>query len=301
MPRKAITMNTLFYGDNLAIMREYLADESVDLVYLDPPFNSSRNYNVLFKDESGKESESQITAFEDTWHWDRTAERTYQELVTDAPERISTMIGALRGFIGSSEMMAYLVMMTARLIELHRVLKPTGSLYLHCDPSASHYLKIILDTIFRPEQFVNEISWKRTSAHSDARQGAKHLGRIHDVILLYSKTDSFTWNPQYKPHDEAYIKSHYPYTESETGRRFGLWDITGPGGAAKGNPIYEIFGVSKYWRYSREKMEQKIREGRVIQSKPGAVPREKRYLDESRGVPLGSVWDDIDPINSLSN
>ena len=143
---KPITENTLFYGDNLPILREYIPDESIDLIYLDPPFNSNRTYNVLFKQESGAESEAQIAAFEDTWHWNQAAEETYHELVTAAPPHVGQMISALRGFIGENQMMAYLVMMAARLVELHRVLKPTGSLYLHCDLTASHYLKIVLDT-----------------------------------------------------------------------------------------------------------------------------------------------------------
>src|SRR5574340_1703967 len=162
MTRKTmIDQNTLFYGDNLNVLREHLADESVDLIYLDPPFNSARSYNVLFRDESGVDSEAQITAFEDTWHWGPMAARTYEELVTGAPERVGTAIAALRQLVGENQMMAYLVMMAARLVELHRVLKPTGSLYLHCDSSASHYLKIILDTIFSPQHFLSEIVWKR--------------------------------------------------------------------------------------------------------------------------------------------
>jgi site-specific DNA-methyltransferase (adenine-specific) len=290
--------NTLYYGDNLIILREHIPDESVDLVYLDPPFNSNRSYNVLFKEEGGQESEAQMVAFDDTWHWNQATAYTYEHLVTQAPERVGKMIDALRDFIGENQMMAYLVMMAARLVELHRVLKPTGSLYLHCDPTASHYLKVVLDTIFGPDRFVNEIVWKRTSAHSDTKQGSKHYGRINDIILFYTKSDQYAWNPHHLPHAEAYIKSHYPYTEPETGRRYGLWDITGPGGAAKGNPYYEIFGVTKYWRYSRERMEEKIKAGRVIQPRPGAVPREKRYLDDSSGVPLDTSWTDIPPINS---
>ncbi len=140
MSSKPIAENTLFYGDNLFILREHIPSESVDLIYLDPPFNSSRNYNVLFKEESGTESEAQITAFEDTWHWNLAAEHTYAELLTEAPDHVAKTIESLHEFIGANQMMAYLVMMTARLIELHRVLKPTGSLYLHCDPTASHYL-----------------------------------------------------------------------------------------------------------------------------------------------------------------
>src|SRR5260370_15842362 len=185
-----ITENTLYYGDNLIILREHIPSESVDLIYLDPPFNSSRNYNVLFKDESGTESEAQIEAFEDTWHWNPTAEQTYRDLIIETPNHISEMVEALHKFIGTNQMMAYLVMMAARLVELHRVLKRTGSLYLHCDPTASHYLKIILDTIFGADQFRNEIIWKRTSAHSDTRQGnVVHMGRVHDVILFYTKTN----------------------------------------------------------------------------------------------------------------
>src|SRR5437588_10366020 len=170
MSPKLITENTLFYGDNLFILREHIPSESVDLIYLDPPFNSSRSYNVLFKDEKGVESESQITAFEDTWHWNLAAEATYTELLTEAPDHVAKMIESLRDFIGENQMMAYLVMMAARLVELHRVRKSTGSIYLHCDPTASHYLKIILDTIFGVRNFRNEIIWKRTSSHNDVRR-----------------------------------------------------------------------------------------------------------------------------------
>lgn len=181
---KPITENTLFYGDNLPILREYIPDESIDLIYLDPPFNSNRTYNILFKQESGQDSEAQIAAFEDTWHWNQTAEETYHELVTAAPPNVGQMIGALRGFIGQNQMMAYLVMMAARLVELHRVLKPTGSLYLHCDPTASHYLKLILDIVFSSKDtFRNEIIWHYQ--RWPAKQ--KNFQRMHDVILFYSK------------------------------------------------------------------------------------------------------------------
>jgi len=169
-------MNTLYYGDNLKILREYIKDETVDLCYLDPPFNSNRNYNVLFKDESGKEADAQITAFEDTWHWTQSAAETYQELLMQADD-VSKMIEAFRGFVGTNQMLAYLVMMTARLVELHRVLKPTGSLYLHCDPTASHYLKILLDTIFGAENFRNEITqFGKDKARS--RPGQKRQSKI---------------------------------------------------------------------------------------------------------------------------
>ena len=226
MPPKPITENTLFYGDNLPILREYVPTESVDLVYLDPPFNSNRSYNVLFRDESGHDSESQLVAFDDTWHWGDAAEQTYHDLVNDAPAHVGGMIGALRQFIGANQMMAYLVMMAARLVELHRVLKPTGSLYLHCDPTASHYLKMVLDTIFGPERFRNEIVWKRTTAHGDARQGARHYDRLTDTILFYTKTDSYTWNQLYSEYDEDYTSSKYRYHEQDTGRRYRLDNLT---------------------------------------------------------------------------
>lgn len=187
-----IKKNTLFYGDNLEILREYIADESIDLIYLDPPFNSNRTYNVLFKDESGKESEAQITAFDDTWHWDAVAEETYYELITKAPDAVSRIIGALREFIGRNQMMAYLVMMAIRLVELHRVLKSSGSLYLHCDPTASHYLKIILDAVFGGEYFQNEIIW----CYEIGARSKKRWGKKHDVILFYSKSSKFTFNWQ---------------------------------------------------------------------------------------------------------
>ena len=197
--------NTLYYGDNLRILRERIASASVDLVYLDPPFNSNRNYNVLFKDESGEEAEAQITAFEDTWHWNEKAEATYQALVTESSERVSSMIGALHDFIGTNQMMAYLVMMAARLVELHRVLKPTGSLYLHCDPTASHYLKIVTDTIFSPENFLNEIVWRRTGSHNKTQRYAP----IHDVILFYAKTKEYVWKQQKRPYMQGHVDDNF--------------------------------------------------------------------------------------------
>jgi site-specific DNA-methyltransferase (adenine-specific) len=176
-------MNTLYYGDNFKILQEYILDNSIDLIYLDPPFNSNRNYNVLFKDESGKESDAQITAFVDTWHWTEETERLYLNIVTGAASNVSAIIDAFRKAIGTNQMMAYLVMMTARLIHLHRVLKPTGSLYLHCDPTASHYLKIVLDAVFGRENFRNEIVWcyKRYTAIANRFQ------KLHDIIFFYSK------------------------------------------------------------------------------------------------------------------
>jgi DNA modification methylase len=290
--------NKLFFGDNLRILREHVADESVDLIYLDPPFNSNANYNVLFQEKGGEQSAAQITAFEDTWHWTQEAESTFHETVTSAPERVVRIMDALRGFLGTSDMMAYLTMMTPRLVELHRVLKETGSIYLHCDPTASHALKLLLDAIFGVSSYKSEIVWKRSSAHSDTKQGRRQHGRIHDVIFFYTKGDDWTWNPQFTPYDEDYAEQFYKYIEPETGRRYGLFDLSGPGGAAKGNPMYEVLGVSRYWRYSEEKMKALVSQGRVVQVKPGSVPRQKRYLDEMPGIPLQDLWTDINPIGA---
>ena len=294
MGQKAFTDNTLFYGDNLKILRDYLADESVDLIYLDPPFNSSRAYNVLFKDEQGEESEAQITAFEDTWHW---SEKPFEDLRQSATDNVREMLESLVKILGRNQMTAYLVMMAARLLELHRVLKETGSLYLHCDPTASHYLKIILDAIFSPQNFRNEITWKRSSAHSDTKQGRKALGNIADILLYYTKSDNYVFNPQFTAYDEEYIRTSYNYVDSD-GRKWKSSDITGPGGAAKGNPFFEFMGVKRYWRFSKENLEQLLAEGRIYQSQPGTVPRMKHFLDEMPGIPLQNVWDDIAPISS---
>ena len=288
--------NKLYFGDNLPILREHIADESVDLVYLDPPFNSNANYNVLFKEKSGARSAAQITAFEDTWEWGEESEETYFETIRTGG-RLADFLQAFRVLLGPSDMMAYLVMMAPRLQELHRVLKPTGSLYLHCDPTASHYLKLLLDSIFGGENYLNEITWKRTTAHSDAKQGRKGFGNVNDILLYYSKTESFKFNPLYVPYDQAYIDAKYPYSDA-AGRRYGHWDMSGPGGAAKGNPYYEVMGVTRYWRYSQAKMNELITQGRIIQPSPGAVPRYKRYLDEMPGVPMQNLWDDISAINS---
>lgn len=297
----SVDKNLLFYGDNLTVLRESVADESVDLVYLDPPFNSNADYNVLFKSPSGVESEAQIEAFKDTWSWTLDgAEKAYEEVLSSDYTNAAAMLRAMRQALGENDMMAYLAMMAVRLIELHRVLKPTGSLYLHCDPTASHYLKIILDGIFGGENFRNEVIWKRSHAHSDGRQGAQHFGRISDTILFYVKTDDAPFNVQFTPYDEKYIERDYRRIDSD-GRRYRLDNIQGPGGAAKGNPFYEVMGVSRHWRYSREKMNQLIAQGRIIQTKPGAVPQYKRYLDEMPGVALQNIWTDMPGINNRSD
>jgi len=192
----------------------------------------------------------------------------------------------------------WLTMMRDRLTQVQTLLAPDGAVYVHCDNSEGHYLKVLLDEVFGRANFRNEIIWKRSTAHSDTKQGRKEYGSIHDVVLFYSKSDDWTWNPQYIAHDEKYIRSHYPYVEPETGRRYGLDNLTGPGGAAKGNPSYEVMGVTRYWRYSKERMGALVAEGRIVQPSPGAVPRYKRYLDEMAGVSLQDVWTDINAVNS---
>ena len=293
---KTITHNTLFYGDNLPILREYIAEESIDLVYLDPPFNSNRSYNVLFKEESGKGSESQITAFDDTWHWGPQAEALYDELVTKINKNVGRMIGALREAIGENQMMAYLVMMAGRLVELHRVLKPTGSLYLHCDPTASHYLKIVLDTVFEPQNYRNEIVWKRTSAHNTT---TRRLGDITDTILFYSKTDKYFFDPPRGPRDETYIQKFYRFADPD-GRRYRLHLVErNPAIGVRKNLIYEYNGYTPTygWMMEREKLEEFDKQGKLVWSKNGR-PSRKIYLDEVSEPPIGNLWDDIQPIQA---
>jgi len=289
--------NLLCYGDNLAFLKDF-DDECVDLIYLDPPFNSQQSYNVLFKEATGTPAAAQIKAFEDTWRWDMAANVAYTEIGTDRsmPTPLVELMRTLMNFLRPSPMMAYLVQMAVRLVQMHRVLKPTGSLYLHCDPTASHYLKVILDAIFGPRSFRNEVVWKRTTAHSDAKQGRKGFGCLTDVIFYFTKSDDFVFNPQYGPYDERYLKK-YGHVDSN-GRHYRLDNLTGPGGAAKGNPEYEVMGVKRHWRYSKKKMERLIGEGRVVQTRPGSVPQYKRYLDEMPGRPVQNLWDDISPINS---
>ncbi|MGQ9573643.1 MAG: DNA methyltransferase, partial [Dehalococcoidia bacterium] len=288
--------NVLYYGDNLEILRKYIPAESIDLIYLDPPFNSQADYNVLFREPSGELSEAQIRAFSDTWHWDLTAQRTFEEIVSSGPPHVAKMISALREFVGRNDVMAYLVMMTARLVELRRVLKPTGSLYLHCDPTAGHYLKIVLDTIFGPRNFRNEIVWKRTSAHADVTQGARHFGRVHDTILRYSKGKAPTWNPEYVGYNAEYVQAFYRHVEPGTGRRFTTSDLTArkPGG----DTLYEWKGRrpyrGRYWAYSKQNMEEFEQQGRLYYTKTG-MPRLKNYLDEMPGMPAQDIWGDIAP------
>lgn len=306
--------NTLYYGDNLKILREYIPDASVDLVYLDPPFNSNRSYNVLFKDEKGKESQSQIEAFDDTWHWNEETEASYRELVTDIAGDVGAMIEALRSVIGTNQMMAYLVMMAIRLVELHRVLKPTGSLYLHCDPTASHYLKIVLDTIFGGQNYRNEISWKRADAHNDAK---RQFGQISDRILVYTRSSNAIFYPQYGGFQEQTLRDWYLFLELPDGtirrmtkeerqtqiipegaRRFNASDLRSPN--PRPNLMYEYKGYKPHrngWAVNLERMKELDEKGLLLypSSIEGRIMR-KRYLDEQPGAVVGDVWTDISQI-----
>lgn len=290
--------NLLYYGDNLEILRNraYFPNECVDLIYLDPPFNSARTYNVLFKDESGSESESQIVAFDDTWHWGAESQEAYYHLIHNTSELIARVTGALKDILGNSAMSAYIMMMGVRLVELHRVLKSTGGLYLHCDPTASHYLKLLLDAVFGSENFQNEITWKRTSAKGLA---TKKLPRNHDIIFFYTKSDIWTWNSPYAPHDPTYLKKFYRHVEPETGRRYRLDNLANPN-KNRPNLDYEFLGIKKVWRWTKERMQKAYEDGLIIQSAPGRVPAFKRYLDEQEGIPVGDVWTDIPPLSAQS-
>lgn len=288
--------NALYYGDNLDVLRESVASESVDLIYLDPPFNSNASYNVLFKAVSGESSAAQIEAFEDTWHWNESAARAFDEVLTGPRSEAAIMLRAMRAALGENDMMAYLAMMAARLIELHRVLKPTGSLYLHCDPTASHYLKLLLDAVFGPERYQNEIIWKRGHAHNSA----KRCGPSHDVILFYSKGSKFTWNKVFHTYDQAYTDQHYAHVD-ERGRH-KRENPTGAGtrNGETGKPWrgIDVTAKGRHWVRPPAELDELDRQGLIYwPNKPGAWPYLKLYLDDMKGVPLQDVWTDIDVIN----
>lgn len=283
--------NKLYFGDNLDILRRFVPDESVDLIYLDPPFNSNATYNVLFAEQSGERSAAQIKAFDDTWHWGIESEAMYHEVVTQGPKKLADLLQALRAFLGQNDMMAYLTMMSIRLVELHRVLKPTGSLYLHCDTTASHYIKLICDAIFGPKYFKNEIIWKRTSSHNDPNR----YGRIHDVILFYTKSSKYIWNPQYEDYNPEYIAKEFEVDNS--GRPFKCEDLTAP--RHSDARAFEWRGRTpppgREWRYSLDKLEELWAAGRIKVGRDGK-PRLRGqivYLDEKPGKPVQDLWTDI--------
>jgi DNA modification methylase len=321
--------NLLYYGDNLDILRRYVKDETVDLIYLDPPFKSNQDYNVLFKERNGTQSAAQIHAFEDTWQWDEAAALAYKEIV-EAGGKVSQAMQAFRTYLGPNDMLAYLAMMAPRLVELRRVLKPTGSIYLHCDPTASHYLKILMDAVCGPANFRTEIAWKRSSAHSDTKQGRKQHGRIHDTLLFYTKTDECNWNPVYTPYDENYLNQEYRHvtpkcrtykeTDATAAKPGGdtefEWRVKRPRGtSARWEPdlseeykqprgSVEYRGVHPYegrfWAYSKQNLVELWQDGKLIHRETG-MPRIMHYADEMPGVSLQDFWPDIPPELGASN
>jgi len=307
-------MGRLYFGDNLDILREHIPATSVDLIYLDPPFNSKRGYNLLFTTPKGHASDAQVTAFEDTWHWGEQAEREFDELIHQPNTDVAEMIQSLRRFLKESDVMAYLTMMANRLVELHRVLKVTGSLYLHCDPTASHYLKIVLDTVFGAENFRNEIIWKRTGAHG----GAKRWGPIHDSLLYCTKTPNYTWNKTFESYNETYIEDFYRFSDEKG--RYRLVTLTGAGTRTgdSGKPWRGVDPTAsgRHWAVplealrtvaphaqldklnTQEKLDLLDANGLVYWPPKGSVPQQKRYLEEAPGVPVQDVISDIQPISS---
>ncbi|HEV2200161.1 MAG TPA: DNA methyltransferase [Bryobacteraceae bacterium] len=277
-------------------MRNTIDDESVDLIYLDPPFNSQATYNVLFKSTSGEKSRAQIEAFDDTWHWGEEAELAFDGVISSGNSDAAEMLRAMRDFLKETDMMAYLSMMAVRLLELHRVLKPTGSLYLHCDPSASHYLKILIDSIFGATNFKSEIVWKRTSAHSSA----KRYGPVHDVILFYGASDAMHWIGGYQAYDDEYVRQRFARGEE---RPWKDADLTGSGirHGETGSEWrgFDVTAKGRHWAYPPSELDRLDGEGLIYwPTKEGAWPRFRKYLDETKGIPLQDVWTDIFPINS---
>jgi adenine specific DNA methylase Mod len=287
-------MNKLYFGDNLDVLREKVKDESVDLVYLDPPFNSDANYNVLFK-QGDEPSQAQAEAFRDTWDWGDSAAFAYDEVIR-ANGDVGLVLSGFRKWLGENAMMAYLAMMTVRLLELRRVLQSDGSIYLHCDPKASHYLKLILDAIFGHRAFRNEIIWKRTTAHSDTKNRFSHET---DTLLFYANSEKQIWNTQYGAHKESYLESHYRHVDKD-GRHYRHDNIIrSKSMGLRPNLTYEYNGFTPPfgWRVKREKLEVVDKSGRLYWS-AGGIPYLIRYLDEQFGEIVGNLWDDIPPVNS---
>lgn len=296
-----LSKNRLFYGDNLEVLRQNLGTETVDLVYLDPPFNSNRSYNVIFNRHQTVDdaNSAQIQAFDDTWRWTPVTDEQYTRYVTtgELPSRVADALTAMRTLIGENDAMAYLVNMAPRLAELYRVLKLTGSLYLHCDPTMSHYLKVLLDAIFGPQNFRNEIIWKRTTAHSSA----KRYGPVHDVLLYYSKSAVATWTDARLGYDEKYIDTKYRYDDGD-GRIYRRSDLTAAGIRHGRSGVswrgFDPNTKGTHWKFTVEKLDELDEAGRIYWGTTGGWPQYKRYLDEIKGMAMSDVWTDIDAINS---
>lgn len=287
----------LFYGDNLDVLRRYVDDESVDLVYLDPPFNSSANYNLLFAEPDGSWSASQSQAFEDTWRWDQGAARAFEEVV-EAGGEVSNTMQAFRTILPESNMLAYLAMMAPRLIEMRRAMKPAASIYLHCDPTASHYLKLLMDSIFGPENFRNEVIWQRSVGKGHA---TRKFPFSHDSLLIYGRTKKAFFEPQYSDPTEDY-KARFRHDDGDGRGPYRHAPLDNP--SVRPNLTYDYKGFpspDRGWRVSREVMEELDADGRLaFPSRPGGRIARKHYLAEQKGPKLGDVWTDIRPLQRAS-
>ena len=281
------TNRTMWTGDNLDVMRG-MNSESVDLIYLDPPFNSNRNYSAPIG------SEAAGAAFKDTWTLDDVDLDWHGEIAEQHPA-LYAIIGAAREAHGKG-MQSYLIMMGVRLLEMKRMLKETGSIYLHCDPTASHYLKLLMDAVFGAENFRSEITWRRTNSKGLAFKGYPNNA---DYLLYYTKSSEYVWERPFRPYDPAYVEKFYRHVEPETGRHYQLGDLVNPN-QDRPNLTYEFLGITRVWRWTKERMERAYQEGIVVQQRPGAVPRHKRYLDEMKGNPVDTIWGDIQPIQPHS-
>ncbi len=289
--------NTLYFGDNLDVLRSQIKDESVDLVYLDPPFKSNANYNVLFKDRLGQPSESQAEAFRDTWRWGEASRDAYDDVMR-ANGDLALALTGLRSWLGENPMMAYLAMMAARMIELRRVMKPSASLYLHCDPVASHYLKIILDAVFSPQNFRNEIIWKRTTAHS----GSNKYAPVHDVIFYFVKSAECVWHTPRADYTQEYLDKYYKFDDGD-GRLYWRDNLCAAGTrkGESGKPWRGIDPTEKgmHWKFTVQKLEELDKEGRIYWPSRGIMPQYKRYRSELKGRAISDMWDDINRINPV--
>jgi len=292
-------MNQLHFGDNLDVLRA-MPTESVDLIYLDPPFNSNADYNVLYGTKRGGPSQAQVRAFADTWKWGKESQRALEQ-TSERHLEAGDLLSSFQKVFGGSDMMAYLAMMTVRLIELHRVLKSSGSLFLHCDPVASHYLKILLDSIFGPLRFRNEIIWKRTFAHGNVTQ---RLGDVTDTILYFTKTKSFKWHQPFRTLSDEETKGKFPNSDQD-GRKWQSVTLRNPSVRPNLHYPYQASNGVTYrphpngWSCNIERMKKYDHEGRLhYPSTPDGALRLKMYADESKGERLQSLWDDIPPIGA---
>ncbi|MDE0424404.1 MAG: DNA methyltransferase [Candidatus Poribacteria bacterium] len=279
---------TIFENDNLQVLRRLDAD-SIDLIYLDPPFNSNRTFAAPIS------SEAAGTGFKDSWTLDDLDSASHGELTEKEPQLYHIISAA--EFSHGKAMKAYLIMMSIRMLEMHRILKPTGTLYLHCDDKASHYLKMVMDSIFGKDNFRNEIIWQRAvTSKGNLKKG---LARDSDTIFRYSKTNVFIWNPEAVtiPYDMANLdektKKQYCYVEPDTGRLVSYTSLTAQTQDPDSHLTYEIMGVTRTWRWTKKRMRKEIKAGRIVQIRPGNVPRYKRYLDEQKGKTLNNIWIDI--------